>query len=148
MAQALNIVVVGGGSAGWMSAAALVRALQPARYRITLIESDEIGTVGVGEATLPHIKTFNDQLGIDEAQFMRETRATFKLGIEFRNWGQTGDRYIHPFGVFGEPWGGVDFQHHWIRAQQLGQDVSPFQEYSYAIAACRRNAFEFPQSDR
>jgi tryptophan halogenase len=148
MAQALNIVIVGGGSAGWMSAAAFARALHPGRYRITLIESDEIGTVGVGEATLPHIKTFNDQLGIDEAQFMRETRATFKLGIEFWNWGQPGDRYIHPFGVFGEPWGGVDFQHHWIRARQLGHDISPFQEYSYAIAACRRNAFEFPQLDR
>ena len=146
--MSLNIVIVGGGSAGWMSAAALVRALQPGRYRITLIESDEIGTVGVGEATLPHIKTFNDQLGIDEAQFMRETRATFKLGIEFRNWGQPGDRYIHPFGVFGEPWGGVDFQHHWIRARQLGQQVAPIQEYSYAIAACRRNAFEFPPLDR
>ncbi|MFC4307891.1 tryptophan halogenase family protein [Steroidobacter flavus] len=148
MAQALNIVIVGGGSAGWMSAAAFARALPSGRYRITLIESDEIGTVGVGEATLPHIKTFNDQLGIDEAQFMRETRATFKLGIEFRDWGEPGDRYIHPFGVFGEPWGGVDFQHHWLRARQLGQQVAPFQEYSYAIAACRRNAFEFPHQDR
>ncbi|GFE82891.1 tryptophan halogenase [Steroidobacter agaridevorans] len=148
MTRALQIVIVGGGSAGWMSAAAFARALHPQRYRITLIESDEIGTVGVGEATLPHIKAFNDQLGIDEAQFMRETRATFKLGIEFRNWGQPGDRYIHPFGVFGEPWGGVDFQHHWLRARQLGGAVAPFQEYSYAIAACRRNAFEFPTADR
>lgn len=148
MAQALNIVIVGGGSAGWMSAAALARALPPQRYQITLIESEEIGTVGVGEATLPHIKAFNDQLGIHEAQFMRETRATFKLGIEFRNWGRPGDRYIHPFGVFGEPWGGVDFQHHWIRTKQRGGQVAPFQEYSYAIAACRRNAFEFPELDR
>jgi tryptophan halogenase len=148
MARALNIVIVGGGSAGWMSAAALARALPPQHYQITLIESDEIGTVGVGEATLPHIKTFNDQLGIDEAQFMRETRATFKLGIEFRNWGQRGDRYIHPFGVFGEPWGGVEFQHHWIRARQLGSQVASFEEYSYAVAACRRNACEFPAVDR
>ena len=131
-----------------MSAAALRALLHPARYRITLIESDEIGTVGVGEATLPHYQDFNDLLRIDEAQFMRETQATFKLGIEFRNWGQPGDRYIHPFGTFGEPWGGVDFQHHWMRARQRGQHVAPFQEYSYAIAACRRNAFDFPGSDR
>jgi tryptophan halogenase len=143
-----RIVIVGGGSAGWMCAAALARVLHPARYAITLIESDEIGTVGVGEATLPHIKTFNDLLGIDEAQFMRHTRATFKLGIEFRNWGRAGDRYIHPFGTFGEPWGGVDFQHHWLRAQIAGRRVAPFQEYSYAIAACRRNAFELPDVER
>ncbi len=147
MISPLRIVIVGGGSAGWMCAAALARVLHPARYNITLIESDEIGTVGVGEATLPHIKTFNDLLGIDEARFMRDTQATFKLGIEFRNWGRTGDRYIHPFGVFGEPWGGVDFQHHWMRAKQAGHEIAPFQEYSYAIAACRRNAFEFPNTD-
>ena len=147
MSATLRIVIVGGGSAGWMSAAALARVLDPARYNITLIESDEIGTVGVGEATLPHIKTFNDLLGIDEAQFMRHTQATFKLGIEFRHWGQCGERYIHPFGTFGEPWGGVDFQHHWMRARLAGQQTAPFQSYSYAIAACRSNAFEFPNLD-
>jgi tryptophan halogenase len=145
---ALRIVIVGGGSAGWMSAAACARALHPSRYQITLIESDEIGTVGVGEATLPHIKTFNDLLGVNEAQFMRHTQATFKLGIEFCNWGTAGDRYIHPFGTFGEPWAGVDFQHHWLRASQAGKPVAPFQEYSFAIAACRRNAFQFPDRDR
>jgi tryptophan halogenase len=142
-----RIVIVGGGTAGWMCAAAMARVLHPARYQVTLIESDEIGAVGVGEATLPHIKTFNDLLGINEAEFMRETQATFKLGIEFCNWRRTGDRYIHPFGVFGEPWGGVDFQHHWLRAKQAGRVVAPFQEYSYAIAACRANAFEFPNTD-
>ncbi len=147
MAQVLRIVIVGGGTAGWMCAAAFARVLHPARYHITLIESDEIGTVGVGEATLPHIKTFNDLLGIDEAQFMRDTRATFKLGIEFCDWNRPGDRYIHPFGTFGEPWAGVDFQHHWLRAHQAGRTVAPIQEYSYAITACRRNAFEFPNLD-
>ncbi|HEY5810365.1 MAG TPA: tryptophan halogenase family protein [Povalibacter sp.] len=143
----LRIVIVGGGTAGWMSAAAFARVLHPARYSVTLIESDEIGTVGVGEATLPHIRTFNDLLGVDEAQFMRHTHGTFKIGIEFRNWGREGDRYIHPFGVFGEPWGGVEFQHHWVRARLAGQPVAPFQEYSYAVAACRGNAFEFPNLD-
>ena len=142
-----RIVIIGGGTAGWMTAAGLVRQLPAADYRITLVESDEIGTVGVGEATLPHIKLFNDMLGLDEAQFMRETRATFKLGIEFRDWDQPGDRYIHPFGAFGEPWGGVEFQHHWLRARAEGRDVAPFQDYSYAVAAARANAFELPNED-
>lgn len=145
---ALRIVIVGGGSAGWMSAAAFARVLHPSRYHLTLIESDEIGTIGVGEATLPHIKTFNELLGVDEAEFMRHTQATFKLGIEFRDWGAAGDRYIHPFGTFGEPWGGIDFQHHWLRARRAGHTVASFQEYSFAIAACRRNAFEFPDRER
>src|SRR5580692_10057892 len=135
--QALRIVVVGGGTAGWMSAAALRRQLPADDYSVTLIESDDIGTVGVGEATLPHIKIFNDMLGLNEAHFMRETRATFKLGIQFRDWGQPGDCYIHPFGAFGEPWGGVEFQHHWLRAQQAGQLRFPLQDYSYSVVAAR-----------
>ena len=147
MAAPLKVVIVGGGTAGWMCAAALALLLALTDYDITLIESDEIGTVGVGEATLPHIKTFNDMLGIDEAQFMRETQATFKLGIEFVGWDRPGGRYIHPFGTFGEPWAGVDFQHHWARAVQAGQDAGPLQDYSYAVAACRAEAFEFPNED-
>ena len=146
-AGALKVVIVGGGTAGWMCAAGLARLLDPAAYDVTLIESDEIGIVGVGEATLPHIKTFNDTLGIDEAQFLRETQGTFKLGIEFRDWGRPGDSYIHPFGTFGEPWGGVDFQHHWVRARQAGLEPASLEAYSYAVAACRANAFEFPNED-
>jgi tryptophan 7-halogenase len=141
----LRIVIVGGGTAGWMAAAGIRQQLRPEDYSVTLIESDEIGTVGVGEATLPHIKTFNDMLGIDEAQFMRATRATFKLGIQFCEWDRPGDCYIHPFGAFGEPWGGVEFQHHWLRASQAGRQHHQLQDYSYAVVAARNNCFEFPQ---
>ncbi len=140
----LHIVIVGGGSAGWMCAAACARVLHPSRYRITLIESDDIGTVGVGEATLPALRDFNELLGLDEAQFMRETQATFKLGIEFRGWDQPGQRYVHPFGAFGQLWGGVEFQHHWMRAKLRGLNPAPFEEFSCAVRACRRNAFDFP----
>jgi len=143
----LRIVIVGGGTAGWMSAAGIRRRLDTGDYTVTLIESDEIGTVGVGEATLPHIKTFNDMLGIDEAHFMRETRATFKLGIQFRDWGQLGDCYIHPFGAFGEPWGGVEFQHHWLRSRRETQQSFSLEDFSYSVVAARNNAFEFPNED-
>jgi tryptophan halogenase len=143
-----RVVIVGGGTAGWMSAAGIRRQLGTDDYSVTLIESDEIGTVGVGEATLPHIKIFNDMLGIDEAQFMRETRATFKLGIQFCDWDRLGCCYIHPFGAFGEPWGGVEFQHHWLRAQQAGGVRFSLQDYSYSVVAARNNAFEFPNEDR
>lgn len=146
-AAPLRIVIVGGGTAGWMSAAALSRQLPAWQYTITLVESDEIGTVGVGEATLPHFKLFNAMLGIDEAQFMRETRATFKLGIEFCGWDRPDDRYVHPFGAFGEPWGGVEFQHHWLRLRQVGGMDYPLGDYSYAVAAARSNVFEFPNED-
>src|ERR1700691_6446427 len=124
-----RVIIVGGGTAGWMSAAGIRRRLESKEYSVTLIESDDIGTVGVGEATLPHIKVFNDMLGVDEAQFMRETRATFKLGIQFRDWGQPGDDYIHPFGPFGESWGGVEFQHHWLRGRQTGGQRFTLQDY-------------------
>jgi len=140
----LHIVIVGGGSAGWMCAAACAQVLHPQRYRLTLIESDDIGTVGVGEATLPALRDFNTLLRIDEAQFMRETQATFKLGIEFRNWDWPGEHYVHPFGSFGQLWGGVEFQHHWLRARRRGLNPAPLEEFSCAVRACRRNAFEFP----
>jgi tryptophan halogenase len=145
--QPLRIVVVGGGTAGWMSAAALRRQLAADDYSVTLIESDDIGTVGVGEATLPHIKIFNDMLGLNEAQFMRETKATFKLGIQFCDWHRLGSAYIHPFGAFGEPWGGVEFQHHWLRAHRLGASSAPLQDFSYSVVAARNDKFEFPNED-
>ncbi len=142
-----RIVILGGGTAGWMCAAGLAGLLAAADYDITLIESDEIGTVGVGEATLPHIKSFNDRLGIDEAEFMRATRGTIKIGIEFVDWLRPGARYIHPFGTFGDRWASADFQHHWARARLAGTDGRSLQDYSFAVAAARANGFEHPNDD-
>ncbi len=146
MAETQRVVIVGGGTAGWMSGAALATVVGQ-RCDVTLIESAEIGIVGVGEATLPQIKDFNDYLGIDEAEFMRATQATFKLGIEFVDWGKPGNRYIHPFGAFGQPMAGVDFLHHWTRARRSG-DVAPLEAYSYAIMAARAGRFDFPSDDQ
>jgi tryptophan 7-halogenase len=140
----LQVVIVGGGSAGWMCAAACAQVLHPQRYSLTLIESDDIGTVGVGEATLPALRDFNELLKLDEARFMRETQGTFKLGIEFRDWDRPGGRYVHPCGSFGVLWGGVEFQHHWMRARQRGLAPAPLGDYSCAVSACARNAFDFP----
>ncbi len=95
---------------------------------------------------MPHIKDFNDYLGIDEAEFMRATQATFKLGIEFVDWGKPGNRYIHPFGTFGQAQGGVDFIHNWTRAR-LNDKAAPLETYSYAIMAARAGRFDFPSTD-
>ena len=144
MAAPRRIVILGGGTAGWMCAAAFAALLRTGRFSVRVVESDEIGTVGVGEATLPHIKAFNDSLGIVESDFMRATQATFKLGIEFRDWGQQGNSYIHPFGAFGQNWAGVDFHHYWLRARQSGHEVGSLEDYSLAIAAARAGRFDFP----
>ncbi len=112
-----DIVVIGGGTAGWMTAAAFSKMLA-GQYRIRLVESDEIGIIGVGEATIPHIKLFNEALGIDENEFVRATQGSFKLGIEFVNWGAAGDRYIHGFGTIGREWRGVPFHHYWLRMRK------------------------------
>jgi tryptophan halogenase len=114
---------------------------------IRLIESEEIGTIGVGEATLPQIREFNDFLGIIEPDFMRQCQATFKLGIEFVDWGFKGSSYIHPFGVHGEQIGDVPFFHYWLKGRQDGIQPS-LEDYSFAITACRRNRFDFPVEDQ
>jgi tryptophan 7-halogenase len=114
-----RVVVAGGGTAGWIAAYALVKQLG-ALIDITLVESDEIGTVGVGESTIPTVRTFHQYMGIDEAEFVRATGSTFKLGISFEDWAQEGDRYIHSFGMVGRSTWMVDFHHFWLRARELG----------------------------
>ena len=143
MNQPVEVVILGGGTAGWMAAAALVSLLPPTRCRVRLVEADEIGIVGVGEATLPQIKNFNDLIGLDEAEMMRATNATFKLGIDFVDWGYKGSRYVHPFGVHGGPNAGHSFHHQWLRSVQAGKDWD-VQEFSFAIMAARANRFDFP----
>jgi tryptophan halogenase len=139
----LDIVILGGGTAGWMAAAGLAGLLPPGRCRVRLVESDEIGIVGVGEATLPHIKNFNDSIGIDEAEMMRATNATFKLGIHFVDWGFKGSSYIHPFGVHGSAQAGLGFHQQWRRSLAAGRDWD-IQDFSFACMAARAHRFDFP----
>src|SRR5690348_3456254 len=142
----VRVVVVGGGTAGWMTAAALTRLL-PSRCSVHLVESEAIGIVGVGEATLPHIRAFNERVGIDEPDFMSATRATFKLGIEFQHWGRVGDSYIHPFGTFGTGQGDVQFHHYWNRIRQETGSVPPIGEFSMAVTMAYMNRFALPHPD-
>jgi len=115
-----RVVVAGGGTAGWVAATALVRHLGPL-IDITLVESDEISTIGVGESTVPTSRTFHDLMGINQAKFMSEAQATFKLGIEFKNWARIGDRYIHSFGTIGRKASWMaDFHHFWLHAKSKG----------------------------
>ncbi len=134
-----DIVIVGGGTAGWMTAAGLAKGLK-GKYNITLVESDLLGTIGVGEATIPQIRQFNQILGIDEAEFIRATQGTFKLGIEFVNWGRIGDRYIHGFGVIGQQTWTVDFYQYWLKQHMAGK-AEGLDHYSINTAACLQNKF-------
>ena len=141
MQQVKDIVVVGGGTAGWMAAAALAKVLGTQAHTITLVESEEIGTVGVGEATIPPIMQYNAILGIDEDEFVRETNATFKLGIEFIDWRKPSSSYFHPFGLFGANIkGGVGFMNYWLRWVQSGGD-SDFRHFIAEGEAARENRF-------
>ena len=141
-----KIVIVGGGSAGWMTAAALSATLQHG-CEITLIESEEIGTVGVGEATIPPIRTFNEMLGIDEREFVKQTQGSFKLGIEFVNWGSIGNRYFHPFGAHGRPFDIVPVHHQWLRAKAGGENIG-FDEHCMAWALAKEGKFTRPSADQ
>ena len=138
-----SIVIVGGGTAGWMTAAALAKVLGPDYARITLVESDAIGTVGVGEATIPQIGIYNRMLGIDENEYVRRTRGSFKLGIEFVDWRRTGHRYFHPFGSYGINMEGLSFHAFWNRLHHAGR-AADVADYSLMATAARRNRFMRP----
>ena len=137
-----SIAIIGGGSAGWMAAAALTNAVGGS-IAITLVESDEIGTIGVGEATIPPIKLFNAQLGIDEAAFLRATQGSFKLGIEFVGWGAKDSRYFHPFGTYGADFDRVPLHHYWLR-EHLRGGLTPLDDYTMCWALARENRFGPP----
>ena len=141
----MHYVIVGGGSAGWMTAAAMAHAVK-GTHRITLIESDDIGTVGVGEATIPAIQFFNKVLGINEREFIQATQATFKLGIDFRNWGTAGHRYFHQFGEFGVNIKGISFHQLWLRLAASGFPF-PLSDYSPAAVAASQLRFLPPLPD-
>jgi tryptophan halogenase len=140
-----RIVIVGGGSAGWMAAAALANATKGG-CAITLLESDDIGTVGVGEATIPPIRLFNESLGIAENDFVRATMGSFKLGIEFIGWGAREARYFHPFGKYGVNFDPVPLHQHWLKARSEGlkEDIS---EYAMCWHAARAGKFDQPSRD-
>ena len=140
-----NIVIVGGGTAGWMTASALAKSLK-GQYDITLVESDQIGTIGVGEATIPMINLFNRMLELDEDEFMRQTEGTFKLGIEFVDWGRVGDRYYHGFGVIGQDTWTVDFHQYWLK-QYLAGKAPELDHYSLNNVASMHNKFMRAQAD-
>jgi tryptophan halogenase len=141
-----DIVIVGGGTAGWMAAAAMSRFMNNGYTRITLIESEEIGTVGVGEATIPPIINFNRMLGLDDDEFLRETQGTYKLGIEFVNWGGLGERYFHPFGEHGEDLNGIHFHQLYLRERKrrVLPDISA---WSMSSVAASMGRFVRPPAD-
>lgn len=134
-----RIVVAGGGTAGWMAAAALARTMGHA-IELTLVESESIGTVGVGESTIPPLQLFNRLIGIPEADFMRATSATFKLGIEFENWKDVGHSYFHSFGATGRDHWSAGFQHFWLHGLGHGHEA-PYDDYCLELLAAHAGKF-------
>ncbi len=142
----LRVVVAGGGTAGWMTAAALANTLGPV-IDLTLVESDAIGTIGVGESTIPPMQLFNRLLGIGEPEFMRACQATFKLGIQFENWKDLGENYFHSFGAAGKDHWSAGFQHFWMHGLASGHDHS-FDEYCLELKAALESKFAHLPEDR
>lgn len=134
-----KVVIAGGGTAGWVAAAALSKRLK-GLIDVVLIESEEIGTVGVGESTVPPVQLFHNLLGINEQEFMQATDATFKLAISFENWGRPGDHYFHPFGVTGKGSFLSDFQHYYLHGLNQGI-TAPFGDYCYELQAAKQHKF-------
>jgi tryptophan 7-halogenase len=141
-----HVVIAGGGTAGWMAAAAIAHTLGKA-VQLTLIESDAIGTVGVGESTIPPLVTYNRLLGINEADFMRATQATFKLGIGFENWKEVGHRYFHSFGSTGKDHWTAGFQHFWLNGLERGH-CEPYDDYCLELSAAYEGKFAHLPDDR
>ena len=134
-----RVVIAGGGTAGWAIAAALAKNLGPL-LEITLVESDLIGTVGVGESTIPTARRFHELLGIDEREFVCATQASFKLGIEFENWTRPGERYFHSFGVLGHSTWMADFHHVWLQAREEGV-AGELGDYGFELQAAKAEKF-------
>lgn len=141
-----GVVIVGGGTAGWMTAAVLSK-LFGGLLPIRLVESEQIGTVGVGEATLPPLRDINYLLGIEESEFLQATHATYKLGIRFDGWGGLQSSYLHSFGVHGRPIDAVGFHHYWLKAKALGLPVERFDAYSLAAALAFNSRFGHPSEN-
>jgi tryptophan 7-halogenase len=141
-----KVVIAGGGTAGWMAAATLSCQLGKV-VEICLVESDEIGTVGVGEATIPPMQAFHKLLGIDEQEFMRAVKGTFKLGISFENWGNLNETYIHSFGQTGKEFWAADFQHFWLKMRELGS-TAEFGDFCLELQAAKANKFAITQNHR
>ena len=141
-----SIVIVGGGTAGWSAAACLARFLAKRPTKITLVDSAAIGTVGVGEASVPNIHNFNAWLGLDELDFIESTQGTFKLGIRFDDWREIGSSFFHPFGKYGVGFEGMDFHQCLVKARELGNDTA-LADYSLPIALARAERFAQPLRD-
>ncbi|UZJ44703.1 tryptophan 7-halogenase [Marinimicrobium sp. C6131] len=141
-----SLVVVGGGSAGWMAASYFAKKFMGTDLEISLVESSEIGSVGVGEATVPAIKYFLSELDIDEKEFVRSTNATFKLGIDFKGWCNQKSRFFHPFAKFGCRIGSVDFINYWTKARLSGC-LEPIDAYSLPAQIARYGRFAIPKAN-
>ncbi|MBC3765708.1 tryptophan halogenase family protein [Neptunicella marina] len=139
-----TIVIAGGGTAGWMTAATLAHHFsKDQKVKITLVESSQIGTIGVGEATIPTLRRFYARLGLSDIDVIKATQATCKLGIEFQDWHQPGSHFVHPFGLFGQPGNNIPFHHYWLKQRQTG-DTTPLSEYSLGVMLAEHDKFCMP----